>query len=267
MQVISTLSLKGGVGKTTLTLNLGAALKLLGQKVLIVDLDPNNDLTMNLGYDSSQLKGVEYFLTGDMKFQDIKIPIENNFDLLPAGKRLKDLEISLSRLYTKNPEFSLLLKQSIENLSVKYDIIMVDCPAHSGLLNYNALSLSSWVIIPIQCQPMGLRGSKRAVFFTYRIQTKFNPHLKILGIVPTMYDGRSKLSAKIHQSLKHAYGELTTDSIIRVNVSLAEAAAEGKTIFQYKPHSRGSSDFKSLGREIYIRLKRAESQPSAVPAD
>ncbi|GAB4377574.1 MAG: sporulation initiation inhibitor protein Soj [Calditrichia bacterium] len=252
---IAILSLKGGVGKTTIALNLGAALSRLGKRVLLVDLDPNNDLTLNLGLEPTQIKGVEYFITADIPFEGVVVNCQDNLDILPAGKRLKEQEISLYGLYKKEPEYSYnLLKQAFEQSDIHYDFIIVDCAPNAGILNHNSLVFAENILIPIQCHNLAVHGSQRTVFFVHKIKVHYNSNLRIIGVVPSMFDRRNKLSEKVLAELKAAYNNLVTETIIRVNIALAEAPAFGKPIFDYRANSRGAEDFTQLATELLQKL-------------
>ncbi len=254
MKTIAVLNLKGGVGKTTISVNLSAALAELGNKVLLVDVDPQNDLTQFLGLDPARVKGVGYLLTADLPFRSVVRRYKNKFDFLPAGKKLKELELSLSRFYRKDRGFSLLLKNAFQRSKLDYDFIIFDCPPYVGLLNYNVLTYVENVILPTQCQYLSFEGSRRTVFFVHKIKALYNRHLKIAAVVPTMYDARNKVSRYAIDRLRKTFDGKLTRTIIRVNVSLAEAPAFGKTIFEYKPKSRGAKDFWDLAHEMLVKI-------------
>ncbi|RMG64392.1 MAG: ParA family protein [Calditrichaeota bacterium] len=250
VRTIAVFNLKGGVGKTTLAVNLGAALQLMGKRVLLVDLDPQHDLTMYLGVNPAQLKGVEYFITRDLKFAEIVRSYNHRFDFLPSGKKLRDLEDLMSALYVNYKKMNFLIRDAFLHIEQQYDYIIFDCPPAGGQLTINALSYVQDVFLPVQCQFLALRGSKKALFLIYRVKTLFNPALRLGAVIPVMYDPRNRLSSVIVEKLHNAYGDYLTDTKIRINVSLAEAPGFGKTIFDYKPFSRGAQDFKKLAREV-----------------
>lgn len=254
MKTVAVLNLKGGVGKTTLSVNLGDALSRLGYRVLLLDMDPQNDLTLFLGLDPAQLKGIEYFLTADMKFESLVRSYNGKFDFLPSGKKLKELEMSLSRHFRKEKKFSYLLKNAIFNAQQDYDYIIVDCPPYVGLLNFNALTFVNNLVVPIQCQHLSLQGSRRTVFFFHKMKALYNPDLKMAAIIPVMYDARNKLSDKVVEKLKKTYNGLLTETKVRVNISLAEAPGYNRTIFDYKPQSRGAKDFNKLALEMAAKI-------------
>ncbi len=249
-RTIAVFNLKGGVGKTTLAVNLGAALHMLGKRVLLVDLDPQHDLTMYLGVNPAHLKGVEYFITRDLKFPEVVRSYNHKFDFLPSGKKLRDLEDLMSALYVNYKKMNYLIRDSFLPIEHRYDYIIFDCPPAGGQLTINALSYVQDVFLPVQCQFLALRGSKKALFLVYRVKTLFNPMLCLGAVIPVMYDPRNRLSSVIVEKLREAYGDYLTETKIRINVSLAEAPGFGKTIFDYKPFSRGARDFKRLAKEV-----------------
>jgi chromosome partitioning protein len=250
MKKIAVLSLKGGVGKTTLSTNLGAALCNKGHRVLLIDMDPQNSLTETLGQEPATIKGIEFLLTGDLRFYEVLKCYDQKIDFLPSGKRLKDLEIWIATHHEKDPRFTSLLTEALENFQNRYDYIIIDCPPHAGLLNYNALSYANHLVIPVQCQHMGVEGARRTIYFFHKIKSRYNPDLKISALVPVMHDGRNKVSGMVVDELSKSFDGLLTKTMIRVNVSLAEAPAFQKTIFDYKPSSRGAKDFSALADEI-----------------
>lgn len=257
MKALAILSMKGGVGKTTVTVNLGAALNALGRKVLLVDMDSQHDLTLSLGIDAFRIKGIEFLLEKDLKFEDIVKEYSENLHILPAGKKLKKLELSLSTMMVKARDsyFSFLLKNGLEKVKDNYDYILVDCPPSGGFLTVNALSFADNVLIPVQCQFLGYEATKKTVSFLSQIKKFNNPNVKPSTVVPIMYDPRNSLSNQILDKLKSSFNGCLTGSIIRINIALAEAPAYGKTILDYKPHSHGAEDFLSLAREIISRFE------------
>lgn len=248
---IAILNLKGGVGKTTLTVNLGASISKLGNRVLLMDMDPQNDLSKFLGTNPLNEKGVEFLLTGDFKFDSILKTYDENLFYLPSGRRLKDLEQNLKFCLKKDTDYWFsLLKSSFVNFNSEFDYLLIDCPPNIGLLNINVLNYVSYVIIPTQCHYLGLDRLKNTILFIDKIKMFQNDRLKILAIVPVMYDGRTKIAQLSMQKLKKTYEKYVTKSFINVNVSLAEAPMYKKTIYDYRPKSKGARDFSDLAEEI-----------------
>ncbi|HFE64796.1 hypothetical protein B1H10_08135 [candidate division KSB1 bacterium 4484_188] len=255
MITIAILNLKGGVGKTTISMNLGAALSRLGKKVLLVDMDSQNDLTQNLGLNPATTKGVEFLITNDIPLKMLLEKYDENLHFIPSGKKLKELELSLSKLYKKKPKSNYLLKYMFNQYHLDYDYVIFDCANTTGLLNFNVLTLVKNVFIPVQCHMLGLRGSKRTLFFVNKIEALYNSGLRIAGIIPAMYDARNSLSGRVIKEMEKTYDGLVLNTKIRVNVSLAESPAFGKTIFDYKPHSRGAQDFHDLANEVLVMFE------------
>ena len=165
MESFAIISLKGGVGKTTMTCNLGAALAQLGKKALLIDLDPQTDLTRSVGIDAFQTKGVEYLLERDLKFNDVVKTVSENLDILPASKKLKAMELSLSNIFVKAKDnyFCYLLKNVVEPQKNRYDYVLIDCPPSSGFLTINALAFVKNILVPVECQFLGFESTKRTL--------------------------------------------------------------------------------------------------------
>jgi chromosome partitioning protein len=248
---IAILNLKGGVGKTTLTVNLGASISKLGNRVLLMDMDPQNDLSKFLGTNPLNEKGIEFLLTGDFDFNSILKTYNENLFYLPSGRRLKDLEQNLKFCLKKETNYWYsLLKSSFLNFNSEFDYLLIDCPPNIGLLNINVLNYVTYVIIPTQCHYLGLDRLKNTIMFIKKIKMFQNDRLKILAIVPVMYDGRTKIAQLSMQKLKKVYKKYVTNSYINTNVSLAEAPIHNKTVLDYRPKSRGAKDFNNLAEEI-----------------
>ncbi len=253
METIAVFNLKGGVGKTTLTVNLGAALSALGKRVLLIDIDPQQNLTQNLGANPMRVVGIEDFLRGESRFSSVVRGYRNQFDFIPAGRRLKDLDLALAGRYKENPAITKLFANAFSRQHLDYDYIIIDCPPSIGLLTANVLSYVKKVFIPVQCHQFALNGSKKTVSYIYRIKTIFNPALSISAVIPVMFDSRNKLSNAIIQRLDKAFHNKVTHTKIGVNIALAEAPGYGQTIFEYRPDSRGAQDVMQLAEEILQR--------------
>lgn len=268
MKSFAVLSLKGGVGKTTLVTNLGAALEKLGKRVLVIDLDPQQDLTYSHGINLIQSKGIEFLLEKDLKFEDVVIKKRENLHLLPAGKKLKELELSLSNMFVKAKDtyFCYLLRNILSPVVEKYDYAVIDCPPTAGFLTINALVYVSNVLVPVQCHHLGLESIKRTISLISRVR-KFN-HLdrRSITVVPTMFDVRNRLCAQIADKLYDRFQDGVTQSKIRVNVALAEAPGYGKSVFEYRPDSRGARDFLSLAGELIQKFDDSKTTAKTAKA-
>ena len=253
METIALFNLKGGVGKTTLTANLGAAFSSFGKKVLLIDIDPQQNLTQNLGVNPMRVDGIEDFLAGKRSFEEVVKSYRGKFDFITAGKGLRDLEISLAANYHKDAKTGDFFRRAFAKVPLDYDYLIIDCPPSVNLLTTNALSFVKRVFVPVQCQHFALHGSKKTVSFVYKIKAFYNPGLSISAIIPVMYDRRNKLSDSIIKRLENMFRDKLTKTKISVNVALAESPGFGKTIFDYKPNSRGAKDIRNLAVEIMER--------------
>lgn len=250
-QIIAVLNQKGGVGKTTSTINLAAAIAKAGKTVLVIDLDPQANATSGLGIDKTRLQGSVYdVLVGLVPPEDLIIPTRiDNLYLLPATTALAASEQELVSVMSRET----VLRQSLGNLV--YDIIIIDCPPSLGLLSINALVASNSVIIPVQTEFYALEGLGLLMQTIQRIQGGLNPDLRLLGIVMTMVDARNALSGQVIAEVKKHFGDYVFQSFIPRNVRLAEAPSFGKTVFEHDKWSKGARAYKSLAKEV---LKRHE---------
>ena len=258
MITLAVVCLKGGVGKTTLSANLGAALNLKGKRVLLIDMDPQNDLTRCLGIDAFRIKGVEHLLEKQLPFEKVVHEYKPNFHLLPGSKKLKSVEMSLSNMFVKAQDsyFCYLLKNVIEPYQDQYDYTIIDCPPTAGFLTINALAFANDVVMPVQCQYLGFEAIKRTLTLISMIRKFSNRDIKASAVVPVMYDARSNLSKSVRERLSQQFNGALTETTIRVNASLAEAPASGLTIFDYKPRSRGAVDYFRLAEEVIKRYEK-----------
>ncbi len=242
-KIFSISNQKGGVGKTTTTVNLATALSALKKKVLIIDLDPQGNATVSLGLKRCQGGKSSYtVLTGRYAAAECVLPTAIPYlYVLPASQELLGVDIELADV--ERPQF--YLKKAMAGLA-DFDYIFVDCPPAVGLLTMNALVASTSVIIPVQCEYLALEGVADLMKTIERIKKNFNPTLKVEGIVMTMYDGRSRLSRSVVNDVQSFFGDLVFDTVIPRNVRIPEAPSHGKPVMLY--------DFRSVGAQSYIRL-------------
>lgn len=234
---------KGGVGKTTTTINLATALAALEKKVLVIDLDPQGNATVSVGLKRQQgAKNSYTVLTGRDRLGDSVVETNIPFlFLLPASKELLGMDIELAGV--EKPQFFL---QKALSQTDQFDYIFIDCPPAVGLLTMNALVASDNVIIPVQCEYLALEGVADLMKTIERVKRNFNPNLSVHGIVMTMFDVRSNLSKSVVSDVKEFFGRMVYDTVIPRNVRIPEAPSYGKPVMLY--------DFKSVGAQSYIRL-------------
>jgi len=245
--IIAVANHKGGVGKTTTSVNIGAGIAKKGFKVLMVDLDPQANLTCSLGFDKQSRSIYQVLAWND----DIKKTIKSleNFDIIPSSFHLAAFE--------KNPEVGkeFILKERLDEISEDYDYIVIDCPPSLGALTVSALTASNLVLIPLQPEYLALQGMTDFVKIIRTVETRMNPNLDLLGIVMTQFDKRKLLHREVLEYANKTYGEAVFNTKIRGNISLAEAQSVGQDIFKYASSSNGAKDYGNLSEEILIRIE------------
>lgn len=248
-KVISIINQKGGVGKTTVTVNLGKGLVKKRKKVLLIDLDPQANLTSSLGVKHKEVDYTVYdLLKGKASFEQTVISV-GDVDLIPSSTLLAGADVQFSNIQGKE----LLLGKAILNIKEKYDGILLDCSPGLGLVSINALAASDGILIPIQAQYLSLEGVSLLVETIEDVKTKFNPNLKIEGIIINMYDSRQKLQKEVIQIIREYFKDKLFNTCIRNNVALAEAPSFGQDIFSYRQDSSGAIDYTKLCKELIDR--------------
>ncbi len=248
MRVIAFSNQKGGTGKTTSTINSGSALALSGYRVLLVDLDPQANLTFSLGTKTLEISKTVGRLLLDETIPHDLILNRGNFQFIPSTPKLYSIEADL---YLKsNREF--LLRKALNSLE-HYDYILLDCPPSAGIFTQNALMAASEIFIPVQTEYLALQGMSQLLKTIEDIKKESNPGLKLGGIIATRYDQRKVLNREVIEKLQMHFGDLLFSTIIRENISLAEAPSFGMDIFTYRPNSSGANDYLHLAAEIAER--------------
>ena len=248
MKVLSVVNQKGGVGKTTTSINLSACLHKMNRKVLLVDLDPQSNATRGSGVDSSALNyNVNDVLLDRVKLKDaITQSQSDGYDLLPASPALTESEVSL--VGRDKREFT--LKTKLADILNDYDYILMDCPPSLNILTVNSLVSATGVLIPVQCEFYALQGLSELINTISKIQSTSNEKLKIEGILRTMFDSRNNLSNDVSDQLKEYFPDELYKTKIPRNIRVAEAPSHGKSILKYDGLSRGSLSYYSLAGEI-----------------
>ena len=249
-RMIAVANQKGGVGKTTTSINLSACLAEKGKKVLLVDMDSQGNTTSGLGLEKNELENTIYeVLRDEVSINDAIIEIEDcfgNLSLIPANRNLTGAEIEL--ITAENMQY--ILKEKLAPIRDQYDFIILDCPPALGMLTVNAMTASDSVLVPIQCEFYALDGLSQLIYTIELIQKNLNPNLYIEGVVFTMFDARTNLSLQVVENVKDNLNQNIYKTIIPRNVRLAEAPSHGLPINLYDKKSSGSEAYKLLADEV-----------------
>src|SRR6266508_265978 len=254
MTVLVVSNQKGGVGKTTTAISLGAALVEHGERVLIVDLDPQANATSGLGVAKDRPGIYSVLLKEQPIIHSIVQTDLPGLDLLPSGPEMAGAEVELVPLMAR--EFR--LRQALRAAADDYDTVIVDCPPSLGLLTVNALVAGDAVVVPVQCEYYALEGLAQLLDTIEAVRQRLNEHLEVLAIVLTMEDRRNRLSMQVIDEVRRHFPKLVARARIPRTVRLAEAPSHGKPISVYDPHSRAAKAYAELARELMTRLKARE---------
>ncbi|MCG2419831.1 AAA family ATPase [Aequorivita sp. F47161] len=254
-KIIAIANQKGGVGKTTTSVNLAASLGVLEKKVLLIDADPQANATSGLGIDVENVEiGTYQLLEHSATTKDAIVSTNSpNLDLIPSHIDLVAIEIEL--VDVENREY--MLKNAVESLKADYDYILIDCAPSLGLLTLNALTAADSVIIPIQCEYFALEGLGKLLNTIKSVQKIHNVNLDIEGLLLTMYDQRLRLSNQVVDEVKKHFDEMVFETIIQRNVRLSEAPSYGESIISYDASSKGADNYLSLAHEL---IKKNEKE-------
>src|SRR5262245_51435398 len=246
-RTIAVANQKGGVAKTTTVAALGAALAGQGQRVLLVDLDPQACLTFSLGFDPEDLGvSMHQVVLGTAKPGDVMVTCEEGPDMLPATIELATAEATL----LQRPDRAQVLRTALESVQAGYDWIVVDCPPTLGLLTVTALTAATDVLIPLQCETLSQRGVGQLLDTIYDVRGHLNPDLSLLGVLPTLYDGRTNHARAVLASIREAYGVPVLIPPIPKSIRFAEAPAIGRSILSTAPRSRGADAYRELATTL-----------------
>lgn len=250
-KIISIANQKGGVGKTTTTINLSACLAEAGKKVLVIDMDPQGNTTSGLGIEKDEAENTIYEVilrTVDIKDAIIK-DIFDNLDIIPSNVNLAGAEIDLIDV----EEREYILKYSLAEVKNSYDFIILDCPPSLSMLTVNAMTASNTVLVPIQCEYYALEGLTQLMHTINLVKKKLNPKLELEGVVFTMFDSRTNLSLQVVENVKDNLQEKIYKTIIPRNIRLAEAPSHGLPINIYDKRSSGAESYRMLAQEVIKR--------------
>ena len=247
-RIIAVANQKGGVGKTTTAINLSACLAEIGQKVLVIDMDPQGNTTSGYGIDKNQLSNTIYeMIIGECELEECLIKdIIENLTLLPSTVNLSGAEIEL--IGVDRREY--ILKDKVEQERDNYNFIIIDCPPSLSMLTVNAMTTADTVIVPIQCEYYALEGLSQLIHTINLVKQRLNPELEIEGVVFTMYDARTNLSLQVVENVKNNLNQSIYKTIIPRNIRLAEAPSHGMPINLYDSKSTGAEAYRLLAQEV-----------------
>lgn len=258
--ILGVVNQKGGVGKTTTSVNLGAALAVRGKRVLLIDIDAQANASTHLGIatgdeeetaESNEERLIPAFtsydvLKGTKAVGEVALKRSENLEVVPSSLLLSAADLELGGVVGRE----LLLKRALTKVSEDYDVIVVDCPPALGLLSLNALAAVQKVIVPVQSEYLALHGVRQLLDTIDQVRAIYNPELVVGGVLICLHDSRRRLARAVAETIHSYFGDLVFKTVIRTNVALAEAPAQGKTIFEYAEKSSGAEDYQSLAREV-----------------
>ncbi len=247
-RIIAIANQKGGVGKTTTSINLSACIAAKGKRVLVIDMDPQGNTTSGYGIEKNELDNTIYeLILGDCSIEDcILKEIFPNISILPSNVNLAAAEIELIGVEKKE----YILKNEVDWVKDRYDFILIDCPPSLSLLTVNAMTTADSVLVPIQCEYYALEGLSQLIHTINLVKERLNPELDMDGVVFTMYDSRTNLSAQVVENVKSHLSQKVYSTLIPRNIRLAEAPSYGKPINMYDAKSAGSESYMSLADEV-----------------
>ena len=246
-RILAVANQKGGVGKTTTSVNLAAGMAQAGRRVLLVDLDPQGNATTGSGVNKSSLERTVYHvLLGLGDASNIRLRVDSGYDLIPANRELAGAEVELVPLPNREGR----LRGALERLAADYDFIIIDCPPSLSLLTVNAFAAAEQVLIPMQCEYYALEGLSDLVGTIKRVRSNLNPQLEIAGLLRTMFDARNTLAHQVSQQLEQHFGDKVYRTLVPRNVRLAEAPSYGAPAVTWDKTSKGALAYVALTEEI-----------------
>ena len=262
--VIACANQKGGVGKTTTVINLATYLALDERRVLVVDLDPQGNATSGLGFDRAEMRASIYpALIEGVPARTLVQPTQiDGLWLLPSGRDLAGAEVELVDMADRERR----LAHALADLRASFDFILLDCPPAVGLLTVNALTAADGVLVPIQCEYYALEGLSQLLATIDLVRDNLNPRLRLAGVLLTMFDARTTLSADVAAEVRRHLGDRVYDTVVPRSVRLAEAPSYGRPIARYSPESRGAQAYRTLATEILARQEKSKSSTAAASA-
>lgn len=252
MQVVAFANQKGGVGKTTSAVNSAVVLAARGLRLLLLDLDPQGNTTSSLGIEKTDLDGTMYdLLVQSLEFEEVvQREVRPNLDVIPTTSDLAGAEIEL----VNEPNRERRLAQALHSVRHDYDVALIDCPPSLGLLTLNGLTAANSVVIPIQCEFLALEGVTQLIQTIDLTRRHLNPQLNLLGVLMTMFDARTRLSAHVVEEVRQYFPDHLFEAIVPRSVRLAEAPSYGQSIAEYDPSSRGGEAYNQFADELVARL-------------
>ena len=253
-EIMAIANQKGGVGKTTTTINLSAALEEKGKKVEVIDMDPQGNTSSGLGIDKDELETTVYqLMIGDNTFDEcVQKNVFENLDVLAANVNLAGIEIETMDMEDRN----YILSNLISEVEDRYDFILIDCPPSLNTLTINSMTTADSVLVPIQCEYYALEGLSQLIYTINLVKDRLNQRLCINGVVFTMYDGRTNLSMQVIENVRNNLNQTIYNTIIPRGVRLAEAPSHGLPITQYDSRSTGAKAYMALAEEVIERSKK-----------